>query len=99
MTGVVRMVGFISTLVTTSLNYSQYRNIADLHTIQFNVAHAQGFFVLTSLLLVTDLNTETSISKHYEVLLPFFVQHSGSRLHSAEQKTELPMAVSYRELT
>jgi hypothetical protein len=68
------MIGFISTLVTTSLNYSQYRNNADLHTVHFNVAHAQGFPVLTSRLLVTDLNTETSISKHYEVLLPFLVQ-------------------------
>jgi hypothetical protein len=70
----VRMIGFISILITASLNYSQYSDIADLHTSQFTVAHALGFSVFTSRLLVTDLNTETSTSKHCEVLLPFLVQ-------------------------
>jgi hypothetical protein len=57
------MIGFINTLVTTSLNhiyYRQYSAIADLHTFQFTVAHALGFIVFTNRLLVTDLHTETS---------------------------------------
>jgi hypothetical protein len=70
----VRMIGFISTLVTTPLNYSEYSDISDLHTLHFTVAHALGLSVFTSRLLATDLNTETSTSKHYEVLFPFLVQ-------------------------
>jgi hypothetical protein len=57
------MIGFISSLVTTSLNhiyYRQYSTIADLHTLEFTVAHALGFSVSTSL-LATDLNTETTL--------------------------------------
>jgi hypothetical protein len=68
------MIGFISTLVTDSLNYSQYSDVADLHSLEFTVAHALEFPVFTSSLLATDLNTETSTSNHYEVLLPFMVQ-------------------------
>jgi uncharacterized membrane protein YcfT len=64
------MIGFI----TTSLDYSQYSNIVDLHTLQFTVAHALGVSLFTSRLLATDLNTETSTSKHYEVFLPLVVQ-------------------------
>jgi hypothetical protein len=90
------MTGFISTLITTSLNYSQYSDIADLHTLQFTVAHALGFSVFTSRLLVTALNTEISSSKHYKVYLPFLVQ---SLWNSTALNTELPVAVSYRELT
>jgi hypothetical protein len=67
------MIGFIGTSVTVSLNYNLYSAIADLHTFQFTVAHAQGFSVFTSRLLATDLNTETITSNHYEVL-PFLVQ-------------------------
>jgi hypothetical protein len=69
-----RMIGFYSTLVTISLNYNQYSAIADLHNLQFTVAHALGFSVSTSRLLATDLNTETSTSNHYEVSLPFLLQ-------------------------
>jgi hypothetical protein len=50
--------------------------MADLHHLQFTVAHALGFSVSTSRLLATDLNTETSTSDHYEVFLPFLVQSS-----------------------
>jgi hypothetical protein len=64
-----RMIGSISTLVTTSLNYRQYSDIADLHTLQFAVAHALGFSVSTSRLLATDLNTETITSNRCEVFL------------------------------
>jgi hypothetical protein len=62
------MIGFSSTSVTISLNYSQYNAIADLHTSQFTVAHALGFSISISRLLATDLNTETSTSNHYDVL-------------------------------
>jgi hypothetical protein len=34
------MTGCIGTSVTVSLNYNQYIAIADLHTVQFTVAHA-----------------------------------------------------------
>jgi hypothetical protein len=63
------MIGFISTLVTISLNhiyYRQYSAIADLHTFQFTDAYAPGFPVFTSRLLATDLRTETiTISLDY----------------------------------
>jgi hypothetical protein len=49
--------------------------IAGLHNFQSNVAHALTLSFLTSRLLATDLNTETSTSNHYEVFLLF-------RLHS-----------------
>jgi hypothetical protein len=62
------------TSVTSSLNYNYYSAIADLHNLQFTVAHALGFSVSTSRLLATDLNTETSTSNYYEVFLPFLVQ-------------------------
>jgi hypothetical protein len=63
------MTGFISTLVTISLNYREYSAIADLHTFQSTVAYALGFSVYTCRLLATDLNTETSASDHYGSLL------------------------------
>jgi hypothetical protein len=49
------MIGFIT------LKYSA---IADLHNLHFTAAHALGFSISTSRLLATDLNTETSTSKH-----------------------------------
>jgi hypothetical protein len=52
------MIGFIGTLVTISLNYNQHSAIADLHNLEFTVAHALGFSVSISRLLATDLNTE-----------------------------------------
>jgi hypothetical protein len=68
------MIGLIGSSFTMSLNYSQYRGIADLHNLQFTVVHALGFSVSTSRLLATDLNTETSTANHYEVFFPFLVQ-------------------------
>jgi hypothetical protein len=41
---------------------------------EFTVAHVLAFFVFTGLLLVKDLNTETSVSNHYEVFLLFRLQ-------------------------
>jgi hypothetical protein len=69
------MIGFISTLVKSSLNHNYYYStIADLHNFQSIIAHALGFSVFTSHLLATDLNTETSTLNHYEIILPFLVQ-------------------------
>jgi hypothetical protein len=68
------MIGVIDTSVTISFNYNYYSAIADLHNLQFTVAHALGFPVFISRLLATDLNTESSTSNHYEVFLPFLVQ-------------------------
>jgi hypothetical protein len=52
-------------LCTVSLNYKQYSPIADLHTLQFTVAHAIGFLVSISRILATDLNTGTITSSRY----------------------------------
>jgi hypothetical protein len=49
------MIGFIGTSVTISPNYNQYSAIADLHTFQFTVTYAIGFWVFTSRLLVAEL--------------------------------------------
>jgi hypothetical protein len=54
-----RMIGFISTSVTVSLNYKPYSALADLHNFQFTAAHAVGFSVSTSRCLVADLNAGT----------------------------------------
>jgi hypothetical protein len=65
------VIGFINNLqVVTTVNYY---NITDFHTFQSTVAHALGFSVSTSL-LATDLNTETSTSNHYEIILLFHLQ-------------------------
>jgi hypothetical protein len=47
----------------------KYNSAADLHNLQLTVTHALGFFVSTSRLLATDLNTDTVTSNHYEVFL------------------------------
>jgi hypothetical protein len=70
------MIGFISTSVTSSLNYHYYSAMADSHTLQPTVAHALVSSVSTSRLLATDLNTEISSPNHYEVFLSFLVQSS-----------------------
>jgi hypothetical protein len=51
------MIRFISTSVIISLNHTGA--VADLQTFQFTVAQAPEFFVFSSRLLATDLNTET----------------------------------------
>jgi hypothetical protein len=74
----VRMIGFISTLVTHSLlitlTHRQYSANAHLHNLQITVAEAVGFPVSTSRLLTTDLitgiitvslNHTLRISRHY----------------------------------
>jgi hypothetical protein len=76
----VRMIGFIGTLVTTSLNYNWYSAIAILHTFEFTVAHALEFSVSTSRLLATDINTETV---HFKSVLSLPVISSCITLYSA----------------
>jgi hypothetical protein len=76
------MIGFISTLDTHSLlitfKYRQNSAIIHLHTFQFTIAHAIGFFVSTRRFPATDLNTQTitvSLSHTLEIL------HIKSSLH------------------
>jgi hypothetical protein len=76
---------------TFSLNYSQYRAIADLHNLQFIVAHALRFSVSTSRLLTTDLNTETATLNHYEVFLAFLIQ-SPWKLRTQLKLSWIPQA-------
>jgi hypothetical protein len=62
------MIGFISASVTLSvLATLKYSAIADLHHLEFTVAHAIGFSVSPRRLLAADLNIETSASNYYEV--------------------------------
>jgi hypothetical protein len=68
----------------------KYSAIADLQNFQFTFAHALGFSVSISRLLATDLNTGTSTSSHYEVLLfhlqslwNFGTKHSSGRTPQA----------------
>jgi hypothetical protein len=49
------MIGLIDTLFTISFNYKYHSSIADLQNLQFTVAHALGFSVFTSRLLVKEL--------------------------------------------
>jgi hypothetical protein len=72
-TDLVWMIGFIGTLVKSSLNHTQLQSLLFSTHFRFNVAHTLGFS-FNSLLLATDLNIETSTSNHYEVVLPFLVQ-------------------------
>jgi hypothetical protein len=71
------MIAFISTSVTSFLNHTYYSAIADLHNLEFTVAHTLGFSVSTSSLLATDLNTETSTSNHSEVFLSSVTLYSS----------------------
>jgi hypothetical protein len=49
------MIGFIDTLYTVLGTTGNYSAIADLHTLQFTVAHTLGFSVFTSRNLATNL--------------------------------------------
>jgi hypothetical protein len=63
------MIGFIGTSFKSYLNHTYYSAIANFHNFQFTISHTHYDSVSTSRLLATDLNTETSISNHYEVFL------------------------------
>jgi hypothetical protein len=71
---IFRMIGFISTLVTSSLNHTSIQRYRQFTQFPITVEHALGFPVFTSRLLATDLKTETSTSNHYEVILLFRLQ-------------------------
>jgi hypothetical protein len=74
------MIEFICTLITSSLNHTYCSAIADVHNLQFTVAHALGFSVSTIRLLATDLDTEITASDHYEVFMLFHLQSLCTRL-------------------
>jgi hypothetical protein len=78
----VRLIGFISTLVTLSLlitlKYRHYSAIADLHTLHSTVAHALGFSISTSRLLATALSTETSTEITRSITHKIFQSHFTS---------------------
>jgi hypothetical protein len=88
----VRMIWFISSLVAIFLDhiqYSQYSAIADLHTFQFTVAHAIGFSVFTSRILITDLNTGI-ITAHW---MTHFKYHT--EIKSSNHAWSLPILTSF----
>jgi hypothetical protein len=63
-TGFRLVIGFINhSQVVTTINYN---TVPDLHHLQNTVAHALGFFVFTSRLLATDLNTEIITVSHFK---------------------------------
>jgi hypothetical protein len=65
-----RMIAFIGTLVTNSLNHTYYSALANLHSLHFTVAHALRFSVFTSRLLATDFNTGSiTVSPNYTFLI------------------------------
>jgi hypothetical protein len=69
------MIGFIGTLYTALGTTGNYSAIGDLHTFQFTVTHALGFFVSTSLLLATHFITVSlSLQLTHEV---FFSQSNS----------------------
>jgi hypothetical protein len=90
------MIGFINTLVTISLNYSQYSDIADLHNLQFTVAHPLGFSVFSKQRIST---LKLALQNTMKSSCHFLFSHPGTQLYSPEPKTELVVAVSYREPT
>jgi hypothetical protein len=49
------IIRFIDTLFTQLGTTANYSAVADLHSLQFIVAHALGFSVFTSRILATDL--------------------------------------------
>jgi hypothetical protein len=67
----------------TTRDYSQYRAIADLHTLQVTVTHALGFSVFTSRIVATDLqqshcNFKSHIKSYLHSLInfwPFLLNH------------------------
>jgi hypothetical protein len=78
------MIGFIapSTLIHFGTT-GKYSAIADLHTLQFTVAHTPGFSVFTSSILETDLlHPQCNFTSHMESsfaslipFLPFLLDH------------------------
>jgi hypothetical protein len=71
------MIGFIGISITILFNYNKQSAIADLHNLQFTIAHTLRFSVSTSRLLATDLNTATITSNHYEVFFSSLTLYSS----------------------
>jgi hypothetical protein len=72
------MIRLISTLVTISLHYNQYSPIVDLHTFQFTIAHAVGFFVFISRLLAADLKMKLVLQITIKSPCHFLFNHHGT---------------------
>jgi hypothetical protein len=94
------MIGFNSTSVTLSLSWLQliwYSAIADLHNLQFTVAHALGSSVFTSRVLATELkhrNCKSLTELHIPNITHKFSLYSRTLatkfyLHSRQYRTEL----------
>jgi hypothetical protein len=58
------MTGNIDTLYTKLGATGNYSAIADLHTLQYTIAHRLRFSVFTSRILVTYFNSLTVTSNH-----------------------------------
>jgi hypothetical protein len=89
----VRMIGFINSLVTHSFNYTQihwqYSAIADIHVFQFTIAHALGFSVSISRLLATDLHTKTVTSVATSITPKIFQLHFQYHSTTAHIKSSI----------
>jgi hypothetical protein len=55
--------------IHTVRNYTQYSDIADIHTLQFTVTHALGSLASTSRIVATDLSVSLSLQLTHEVFL------------------------------
>jgi hypothetical protein len=78
------MIVFIDTLYIQLGTTGNYRAIADLHTLQFNVTHALGFSVFTSRILATDLsrshchfNSLALPNSFLAIILQFLIQFNS----------------------
>jgi hypothetical protein len=70
------MIGFIASSTFTEFGNTGNYSIAILHTFHFTVAHALGFSVFTSRILVTDLsqshcNFNSHMKSSWHILIPF----------------------------
>jgi hypothetical protein len=81
----VWMIWFIA-LIHSTRDYRWYNVIADLHTLQFAVAHALGFSVFTIRILATDFSTVI-------IVVSLQMQHTWSLLCTAKLFF-LPSAIS-----
>jgi hypothetical protein len=84
-----RKIGFISSCVTHSLlialTHRQYSTVSHLHHLQFIVACALEFFVFTSCLLATDLNTQTAtVSLDHTLQILYINQLFCSHVNSSQ---------------
>jgi hypothetical protein len=79
------MIGFINswlhTLLITIKLHTQYSAIADLHTLQFTVAHALGLSVFT-IRLHTETITQITTVLMYEIFQSYFTSSQAELLYS-----------------